>query len=115
LPKYDYFSSAQAGGSSCLQQKDQIPSKSSVEVETPPLSNKAVVVPMVGVVVTVGTGVVDRATNVVAESPVPPSVASVMAVLTPIMGAAVVVVVGARSVARRVVVGSTTAALLVGR
>ena len=83
-------------------------------VETPPLSSKAVVIPMVGVVVTVGTGVVDRATRAVAESPVPPRVARVMAVLIPMMGAAVVVTVGARSVANSVVVGSTTEALLVG-
>jgi hypothetical protein len=88
-----------------------MPSKRRVEVDTPP-SKRAVVVPIVGVVVTVGTSVVGavaaRRVKVVVETP-----PSKRAVVIPTVVVGTVVVVGARSVdARRRLVNGTAACLL---
>jgi len=95
---------------------NQIPSKSKVEVETPPPSNRAVVVPIVGVVVTVGTGVAANAAKVVDETLVPPKVAKVMAVLRPITVLVVVGTVGMlSSEVYRSVLDDKTEAFLEGK
>lgn len=80
--------------------KYQMPSKSRVEAEVPP-SNRAVVIPIVGVVVTVGATVVmgvvaARRARVVVETP-----PSKRAVVTPRVVVGTVVVVGVRSVDAR--------------
>jgi len=85
-------------------------------VETPPPSNRAVVVPIVGVVVSVGTGVEANAAKVVDEKLVPPRVANVMAVLRPITVLVVVGKVGMlSSEAYRSVLEDKTAAFLEGK
>jgi len=79
--------------------RNQMPSKSNVDVEVPP-SSSAVVTPIVGVVVTVGTVVVGavaaRSARVVVETP-----PSKRAVVSPRVVVGTVVVVGARSVDAR--------------